>query len=130
MQLLGKIGRYVYALPFAVFGFFHFMNAGAMAGMVPIPGGVVWVYLTGAAMIAASLALMSGKWGGLAAALLGLMLLIFVLAIHLPGVVNAPDEAAMQGSMTQLLKDMALAGGAWVLAGVLGGRSEQAAPTV
>lgn len=118
---IGTVGRYLYAAPFAVFGLLHFMNGGAMAGMVPgfVPGGVFWVYLTGAAMLAASIAIMAGKMGSLAATLLGVMLLVFVATIHLPGVIGAADQAAMQASMSNLLKDLALAGGAFVLAGVL-----------
>lgn len=117
MTLLPTVGRYLYALPFLVFGAFHFMNASAMAGMVPIPGGVFWVYLTGLALIAASLAIMSGKMAVLATRLLGLMLLIFAVSIHLMGVINAPDAAAMQSSMSSFLKDTALAGAAWFMSG-------------
>lgn len=118
---IGTVGRYLYAAPFAVFGLFHFMNGSAMASMVPgfVPGGVFWVYLTGAALIAASVAIMAGKMGSLAATLLGVMLLLFAVTIHLPGVINAADQAAMQASMSSMLKDLALAGGAFVLAGVL-----------
>lgn len=112
-DLLGKIGRYVYAVPFGIFGIFHFMNANAMAGMVPIPGGVFWIYLTGAALLAASISIIIEKYTRLACMLLGVMLLIFVLSIHLPGVMGGE----MQPSMTNLLKDLALAGGAWILAG-------------
>lgn len=124
---IGTVGRYLYAAPFAVFGLFHFMNGGAMAGMVPgfIPGGVFWVYLTGVALIAASVAILVGKMGSLAATLLGVMLLVFVATIHLPGVIGAADQAAMQASMSSLLKDLALAGGAFVLAGVLRGTAPQ-----
>lgn len=51
MELLtSKISRYLYAIPFILFGVFHFLGAGDMAGMVPIPGGVFWVYLTGLAI--------------------------------------------------------------------------------
>ena len=114
--LLGKIGRFVYAVPFAIFGIFHFMNAGAMSGMVPIPGGVFWVYLTGAALIAAAISIMIETYTRLACLLLGVMLIIFVLSIHLPGVMSGE----MQPSMTNLLKDLALAGGAWFIAGIYG----------
>ena len=119
MSTLGTIGRYVYAIPFAIFGLFHFMNGAAMAGMVPIPGGVFWVYLTGAALIAASVAIMIGKMAALAAALLGVMLLTFALTIHLPGIINAADQGAMQSAMSSMLKDTALAGAAWFVAGVM-----------
>jgi len=112
-SLIGKIGRYVFAVPFGIFGLLHFMNASAMSGMVPIPGGVFWVYLTGIALLAASVSIIIEKYARLACILLGVMLIIFVLSIHLPGVIGGE----MQPNMSNLLKDLAMAGGAWILAG-------------
>ena len=111
--MFSKIGRYLYALPFGVFGILHFVNAGQMAGMVPIPGGVFWVYLTGLAMLAACVSILIERKVRLATILLGILLLVFVLSIHLPAVVGGE----MQSSMPSLLKDLALAGGAWFIAG-------------
>ena len=51
----------------------------------------------------------------LAAALLAILLLVFVLVIHLPGVLAGGDSGQM--SMMNLLKDLAIAGGALVYAG-------------
>ncbi len=119
MNMLHTAGRYLFAVPMAVFGMMHMMSGAAMAGMVPIPGGVFWVYLTGVALIAAAVAISVGKMGSLAAALLGVMLMIFALSMHLPGVMGAADEMAMQASMSNMLKDLALAGGAFVISGVL-----------
>ncbi|MEX0723348.1 MAG: hypothetical protein WD357_10840 [Gracilimonas sp.] len=113
---VAKIGRFVYAIPFAIFGIFHFMNASAMAGMVPIPGGAFWVYLTGIALIGASVALMIQKEVKLVALLLGIMLLIFALSIHLPSVISGGE--GMQASMSSMLKDLALAGAAFFVSGV------------
>lgn len=115
--LTGSVARILYGLPFGIFGLLHFMNANAMAGMVPIPGGIFWIYLTGLALLAASVSIIIEKYTRLACILLGVMLLIFVLSMHLPGVIGAASEQAMQSSMTNLLKDTALAGGAWILAG-------------
>ncbi|RMH62758.1 MAG: DoxX family protein [Calditrichaeota bacterium] len=109
--LTGTVARYMFALPFAIFGLFHFMNAGAMAGMVPIPGGVFWVYLTGLALILASVSILINKQAKLATLLLGCMVLLFALLIHLPGAMH-PDTMAM--SMPNFLKDTALAGAAWL----------------
>ena len=107
-------GRYVFAIPFLIFGVFHFMNAGDMAGMIPgwLPGGVFWVYLTGLALIAASVSMMIKVMDQLASFLLGVMLIIFVLLLHLPGALEGD-----QMSTTNLLKDLAMAGGAWLYAG-------------
>ncbi|TYP93673.1 hypothetical protein LX73_1382 [Fodinibius salinus] len=111
--MLSTIGRYMYALPFGVFGLFHFINGSQMAGMVPIPGGIFWIYLTGVAMLAACVSIIIETKARLACILLGVLLLIYVLSIHLPSVINGQ----MQPSMTMLLKDLVMAGGAWFIAG-------------
>lgn len=116
--LTNQVSRYLYALPFGVFGIMHFMNAGAMAGMVPFPGGAFWIYLTGLALLAASISIIIEKKVRLAGLLLGIMLLIFVLSIHLPGVLSGGEAAT--SSMPNLLKDAALAGAAWYIAGNYG----------
>jgi uncharacterized membrane protein len=123
MAALPKVGRFMFAIPMAVFGMLHFMNAGMMAGMVPgfVTAGVPWVYLTGIALIAAAAAIAFNKHASLAAQLLGVMLVIFALTIHLVGVMGAADDMAMAASMAALLKDTALAGGAFVLSGALSG---------
>ncbi|MCB9279444.1 MAG: DoxX family protein [Lewinellaceae bacterium] len=114
-SLLG-LGKYLFIIPLLGFGFGHLSNANAMAGMVPIPGGALWIYVTGIAMLAAAVSIVIGKWDKLATTLLGIMLLIFALSIHLPGMLNAADAMAKQGSMGQMMKDIGLAGGAWMYA--------------
>ena len=88
MQLLtSTVSRYLFGVPFIVFGIFHFTSAGAMAGMIPgwLPGGVFWVYLTGLGLILAPVSLFMGKKDKLAMLLLALMLVICPLLVHLPG---------------------------------------------
>ncbi|MDX1646562.1 MAG: hypothetical protein R3304_05425 [Longimicrobiales bacterium] len=114
MDALPTVGRYLFAIPMAIFGILHFMNGQAMAGMVPIPGGVLWVYVTGAALIAAAVAIMTGKMGALASRLLAVFLLLTALTVHLPALLGGDQSA-----MSQVLKDLALAGGALVLSGVI-----------
>lgn len=111
MNALLRLGKYFFALPFIVFGLLHFMGADAMAGMVPIPGGAIWVYVTGLAMLAAGVSMLIGKYDKLAALLLGVLMIVYVLSIHLPAVMGG-DQMAMPG----VLKDLALAGGAWLYA--------------
>jgi uncharacterized membrane protein YphA (DoxX/SURF4 family) len=117
-QIIGpltKIGRFLLAIPMAVFGVLHFMAADAMAPMVPIPGGAIWVYVTGLALLAAAASIILQKKARLASTLLAIMLLIFVFSIHLPGVMAGGDGG--QTSMMSLLKDLAIAGGALIYAG-------------
>lgn len=112
---LTKLGRFLLAIPMAIFGIFHFMGAEGMSKMVPIPGGVIWVYLTGIALIAAAVSIIMQKKARLASTLLAVMLLLFVFFIHLPGAMAGGDSGQM--SMMSLLKDLAIAGGALIYAG-------------
>lgn len=109
---ISKIGKFLFAIPMVIFGLFHFLNANAMAGMVPIPGGVFWIYLTGTALIIAGISIIIEKLDDWFSFLLAALLLIFVLTIHLPGVLGGGDMAQL--FMTNLLKDLALAGGALI----------------
>ncbi|NQU68103.1 MAG: DoxX family protein [Candidatus Marinimicrobia bacterium] len=108
-----NVARIVFAVPFIIFGIMHFMGAGDMSGMVPsfIPGGVFWVYLTGLALILAGVSIIIQKYTHLASKLLAALMLIFVLTIHLPAVIGGDMMA-----MVSLLKDIALAGGALLIA--------------
>jgi putative oxidoreductase len=109
MNAILGLGKYLFAIPFAVFGIFHFMNAEGMAGMAF--GQTILVYLTGAALILAALSMLIGKFDRLATVLLALMLILFVLLVHMKGAM-AGDQAAMGG----LLKDLMLAGAALLYA--------------
>lgn len=112
---ISRVGVILFALVFGFFGLNHLLHADAISGVVPVyfPGnGKIWVYLTGLGMLAAALAFLLGKYVKLAGLLLALMLLVFVLTIHLPAVSEGNDEA-----ITMLLKDLALAAGALVIAG-------------
>ncbi|TVR90285.1 MAG: DoxX family protein [Saprospirales bacterium] len=105
MNSILALGRYLFAIPILIFGIFHLVAAGEMTEMVPLPGGVFWVYLTGVALILAGISIIIKKHDRLASFLLGIMLLVFALSIHL--------QAAMDGDAMNFLKDVALAGGAF-----------------
>lgn len=111
------IARIVYAIPFALFGVNHFIAGSNMAGAIPpyIPGGVFWVYFTGAALVAAAISLVINVKTKLSMRLLALMLLIFMLTMHMPGMFN--PQTAMMSTMG-FFKDMALAGAALLFAEV------------
>lgn len=111
----GKVARVTFAVPFAIFGLFHFLNASAMAGAVPIPGGVFWIYFTGAALIAGSIGIITGILGRLAALGLAALLGTFILGVHVPGLMNPQMQ---QMAIMGLLKDVSLLGGALTLAGL------------
>ena len=108
MNAVLNLGKYLFAVPFAIFGLFHFMGANDMAAMAP--GGVAAVYGTGVALLAASVSMLIGKMDKLASVLLALMLILFALIIHLPGASENPME------MGNVMKNLAMAGGALMYA--------------
>ena len=68
--LTTTVARYLFALPFGIFGVIHFIQGSNMAGMVPIPGGVIWVYVVGVALLAACVSIIIEKHTRLACLLL------------------------------------------------------------
>jgi putative oxidoreductase len=115
---LSKVGTIFYALVVGFFGINHFLNGTGMQKMVPsfLPGGVIWVYITGACLVAASIAFLVNKQTRLAGLLLALFLLLIVLTVHLPAVLNAPDNNSRRFPMTNLIKDTGLAAAALLVA--------------
>lgn len=117
MKSLTTIGRIIYAIPFIIFGINHFMYVNSMAGMLSgWPAPEILVYISGAGMILAGIAIITKLYAKTACLLLALMLLIFIVALHLPGLGN---EATRAGAMGGLLKDTSLLGAALTYAGLL-----------
>ncbi|MDX1939582.1 MAG: hypothetical protein SFU99_03475 [Saprospiraceae bacterium] len=103
MNAVLNLGKFLFAIPFAVFGLFHFMNAEAMKGAAF--NSSILVYIAGIGLLAASVSMLIGKYDKLASTLLALLLLIFVFAIHLNGAMDGDQNA-----VGQVLKDTMLAG--------------------
>ena len=106
MNAILNAGKWLYAVPFLIFGIFHFTSLEIMAGMAPF-GGKAVIILTGLALIAAAVSMFIGKMDKLATMLLAVMLILFVAIIHFP---------SGQDGMTNALKDLALAGAALMYA--------------
>ena len=115
MNNLKNVGRIMFAVPFAMFGMMHIMMASNMTGMVPswVPGGVFWVYVIGLALLAAAISIVSKKHIYLASVLLAILMAVFVMTVHLPALLSG-DQMAMGG----MLKDISLAGGSLLIAGL------------
>jgi uncharacterized membrane protein YphA (DoxX/SURF4 family) len=125
-----RIARPVFGAGLMVFGTSEFVYARFTASLVPAwlpPSQLFWTYVTGAAQIAAGLAIASGVQARLAAILLTAMYLGFALFVHLPRVIAHPSSL---GVWAENGVNLVLAGAAWVLADTLGkakARGEQAA---
>ncbi len=104
-----RLACIVFAIIMALFGIYHLIKAENMKGTVPtwIPGGIIWVYITGIGFILASVAILINKQAKLACYLLAAMLLVFIFTIHVPNL-SKGDEQAKQMAMLLMLKDVGL----------------------
>lgn len=112
---LAGVGHWMFAVPMFIFGVFHFLKGPDMAGVLAgWPFALFLVYVSGAGLILGAVAIVLNRYARLAATLLAVELGIFVLALHLPGVIAGGASAQM--STMSALKDLALVGGALVIA--------------
>jgi uncharacterized membrane protein len=90
-----------------VFGLSHFTYAAFTAEMIPswMPMRLALAYITGAAHLAAGLALIVGVWRGPVAMLEAIMMASFILLVHAPRVVS---QSASRFEWTMLLVATAL----------------------
>ncbi|MDQ3276844.1 MAG: DoxX family protein [Bacteroidota bacterium] len=110
-HVISRFAIYVLAIVMAYFGIRHFLYPYDLVVKVPdfLPGGVVWVYLTGTAFILAAISFLINVWVRAAAYLLAVLLFSFVFTIHLPNYLETADKAYQTMALTNLLKDTALA---------------------
>jgi uncharacterized membrane protein len=110
------LGPLFFALPMAVFAAQHFTEAKAVATLVPswIPGHLFWTYFVGTALVAASASIALKKQARLAAILLAVMLILFVLLLHVPSIMTDPKNVI---AWAIALRDVAFSAGALAFAG-------------
>ena len=110
---MSRIATIAYAVVIIVFGVTHFASSQDMRNFVPafVPGGGVWVYITGTLLVAAGLAFLLNRQLRLAGILLAVLLLSFALTIHLPRLIDGNTSG-----LGQILKDVGLAAGALLIA--------------
>ena len=101
-------------------GIQHFIYPDFVAALIPawIPGHPFWVYFAAVALIAGGAGLVVPQSARLAAALSGLMLLLWVVLLHVPRAVAAADPQR-RNEWTAVFEALAMAGIAWVVAGSL-----------
>lgn len=108
---LSRVAVIILAIVLIVFGLYHFISPENLVGYVPdfMPGGIIWVYVTGAAFILSGIAFIAHKQVQLAGYMLAILLLVFVLTIHLPNYLHSGSPEMRQAAFVNLLKDTALA---------------------
>ncbi len=117
MDGLTKTGTYIFAIPIGILGVIHFIMGSSIAGGLPsfYFAPVFWVYLSGLALFAASISILTRKYTRLACLLLALLFIILVLTVDLPRFIN---DTTSYTKISMLLKDVSIAGAALVIAAV------------
>jgi uncharacterized membrane protein YphA (DoxX/SURF4 family) len=123
MKKLTMTGRFLFAIPFAIFGINHFLMLDYYMGMLTsfiMPLGVYTVFLTGLLMIGISISIMTRWYVKQAAYVLAGLLFLFIVTIHIPHLLTEEDKTIY---LITLLKDISLLGGSLMIAGVCGEKS-------
>ena len=109
-----------FAIPLAVFGALHLFAPDFILPLVPkvMPFPMVWVYGIGCALLAAAVSIATGRvvrWSGF---LFGLMMVLFVLILFIPGALRHPGDRM---GWTFVCRESSFGGAAWMLASAAAG---------
>ena len=109
------IARAVYGLAIIPFGIAHFQYVENTASLVPkwLPAHVALAYFTGAAFVAAGMAVLIGVCGRLAAALSALQMGMFLLLVWVPAATTRSLDSFQWG---EVLVTWVLTAAGWVVA--------------
>src|ERR1700754_866285 len=113
-------GRILYAFGLASIGLMHLYFKNFPWVVIPdfpawIPLRLLWVFGIGVMLIAAGVCMLFNLRGRKVAAWTGVGLLVLVLIAHLPSRLTS-QYAWVLGAWTNAIKELALAGGAWITA--------------
>jgi uncharacterized membrane protein len=110
-----RLAQITFALAVPFIGIEHFVYAKETGDLVPgwLPFHLGWAYFTGAAHIAAGIAILFNVLPRLAAALETLMMGVFTVLVWIPMAINAPGQ---RFAWTGLLMSAVITAGAWIVA--------------
>jgi len=110
-----RIGRALYGLGLLPFGYAHFANLKGTTSLVPdwLPWHEGWAYFTGAAFLAAGVAILVGVCARLAATLSAWMMGLFGLLVWAPRLAAGSLNAFQEG---EVIMTLALTAAGWVVA--------------
>jgi uncharacterized membrane protein len=110
-----RAGQIIFALALPGVGLSHFFYLNMTAPLIPswLPFHVALAYFTGAAWIAAAIAIFFDVAPGLAATLTAIMVSLFTLLIWVPAVIATPANIS---DWSELCSSTAITGAAWAVA--------------
>ena len=120
------IARALYGLGVVAFGVGHFTFLERTANMVPnwLSGHVAWAYFTGAAMIAAGVAIIARVLPRTAATLVAVELTLFTVIVWVPTLFPHPNT----DQWNEFVDSCVLSGVAWIVTEMYGGATGNRAP--
>ena len=118
LERLIPLGRIFFSLAMISYGISHLLYGRQVVDYVPswIPNRLFWAYFPGIPLIGSGIAILFKVRVPLIAALLGSMILVWVLILHIPYVINA-TAAGFVGELTSAFLALAYSGTAFVIAG-------------
>jgi uncharacterized membrane protein len=118
LRKLIPLGIILFPLTILSYGINHFLYAKEAADYIPswIPGHMFWMYFCGAALIGSGVGILLKIKLRLMAALLGTMIFIWVIILHIPKAIAAPNDD-QSGEVTSAFLALAYCGIAFVIAG-------------
>jgi uncharacterized membrane protein len=117
-----RLAQAICGATFIFYGASHFMLLKYTASLIPaiFPAHVALAAFTGAAHIAAGIALITGVLPRLAVTLQAIMLTSFGLIVQIPTLIEKP---AVRSQWIEVLASFAMAGAAWAIAAQLEGKA-------
>jgi len=117
-ETISRIAVVILSIVLAAFGLYHLMYPDNMTSFVPsfLPGGIIWVYVAGIAIILAAIAFFTHRQVRLAGYLLAVLLIAIVLTFHLPNYLNAGNIDSKTTALIDILQDSAIAAFAMYIA--------------
>jgi uncharacterized membrane protein len=113
MNQIISLGRWLFIVPFVIFGLLHFGPLEFSLPFVPrwLPFPAVWVYGVGVCFLLFGVSTMMRKYDKLAAFLLACCLFLFVVLVHVPASFSGDFK-----SIIASLRDLCMCGAALIYA--------------
>jgi uncharacterized membrane protein len=116
-------GSIVFALMIMCFGTIHCLYAKEASGYVPswVPGPVIWMYITGIALLGSGVSIIFKIQTRIIAFLLGAMVFTWFVILHIPRIIVSPVPY-LGSEITSAMLALAYSGIAFVIAGTANAR--------